>query len=429
MAEWAVGVGSVEITPTESIWMAGYGARNKPSEGVRDPLRAKALVFRHGADPAALLVTCDLIGLDKTFGDLLLDDLTELGFDRTRVILNCSHTHGGPVLGITYPKWYGQSAETGPVARYNEQLRAALRTLAQSALDDLAPAELSWSLGSASFGMNRREFTPGGVINGVNPRAYVDRGVPVLRVTGGDGAPRAVLFGYACHNTTLVGDNYLISADYAGFAQRRVEAELSGTVALFAQGCGGDVCPHPRRTYALAERHGEALGHEVLRVLDEGRFEPIGGPLSIAYGPADLPLLPRPTQAELDRLNAGDGHDRSLAAGLAKQLEAGRPWPTHYQTRLAVWQFGDDLTLVRLPAEVVSDYVLLLERELGPLRLWITAYADDCFGYVPSARNHAEGGYEARDIITGYGHLAPSVEEVLLAATKELAAQAGRAVP
>ena len=31
---WQAGVAKAVITPTESIWMAGYGDRNHPSEGV-----------------------------------------------------------------------------------------------------------------------------------------------------------------------------------------------------------------------------------------------------------------------------------------------------------------------------------------------------------------------------------------------------------
>ena len=67
--------------------------------------------------------------------------------------------------------------------------------------------------------MNRREFTEKGVILGVNPRGPVDRSVPVLRVTNPDGKVLAVLFGAACHNTTLGPKDYRISGDFAGFAQ------------------------------------------------------------------------------------------------------------------------------------------------------------------------------------------------------------------
>jgi hypothetical protein len=45
-ADWKAGVARVDITPSESIWMAGYAARTKPSEGVLQRLYAKALALK-----------------------------------------------------------------------------------------------------------------------------------------------------------------------------------------------------------------------------------------------------------------------------------------------------------------------------------------------------------------------------------------------
>jgi len=53
---------------------------------------------------------------------------------------------------------------------------------------------------------------------------------------------------------------------------------------------------------------------------------------------------------------------------------------------------------VGLSGEVVVDYVAMLEKALGPLRLWPLAYCNDVFGYLPSARTLAEGGYETGGI-------------------------------
>jgi hypothetical protein len=61
----------------------------------------------------------------------------------------------------------------------------------------LEPARLSWGAGVVDFVMNRREFTPDGVILGVNARGLADRTVPVLRVDTPEGKLRAVLFGAA----------------------------------------------------------------------------------------------------------------------------------------------------------------------------------------------------------------------------------------
>ena len=59
-----------------------------------------------------------------------------------------------------------------------------------------------------------------------------------------DGRLRAVLFGYACHNTSL--SDYLINGDWAGFAQLALK-QPTGATAFYMAGCGGDANPLPLR--------------------------------------------------------------------------------------------------------------------------------------------------------------------------------------
>ncbi len=95
------------------------------------------------------------------------------------------------------------------------------------------------------------------------------------------------------------------------------------------------------------------------------------------------------------------------------------------------WDHSDKkrrlLTLVGLPGKVVVDYVTMLERSLGPLRLWVAAYCNDVFGYLPSARVIAEGGYETRGLyVGGIGFFAPEAQDVVVEKVKALAGKAGR---
>jgi hypothetical protein len=70
-----------------------------------------------------------------------------------------------------------------------------------------------------------------------------------------------------------------------------------------------------------------------------------------------------------------------------------------------------------------------LETALGPRTLWIAAYSNDCFGYVPTAQVLAEGGYETRCLYSEPGFFAPEVESVVLARVRQMAEQAGRTLP
>src|SRR5439155_18382675 len=140
------------------------------------------------------------------------------------------------------------------------------------------------------------------------------------------------------------------------------------------------------------------------------------------------PLQQPPSRAELEKKATAKN---SVQAWIAKQtlakLERGEKLSTHYPASIAVWQFGKDLTLVGLSGEVVVDYVAMLEKALGPNRLWLAAYANDVYDYLPSARLLAEGGYETLGLC-GIA-FSPRAQEVLAAKVRELAAKVGRAVP
>ena len=86
-----------------------------------------------------MLITVDLIGLDREFADAVCADICEkTGLERRQIVINASHTHAGPVFGYRYPKGYEvDPEEPGPVAAYNEMVRARLVQVAASALDDL----------------------------------------------------------------------------------------------------------------------------------------------------------------------------------------------------------------------------------------------------------------------------------------------------
>jgi hypothetical protein len=150
--------------------------------------------------------------------------------------------------------------------------------------------------------------------------------------------------------------------------------------------------------------------------------------LRTAVGEVSLPLRAPPAREELERMAAkGSGADKWVGGEMLRWLGEGKALPKEYQTSVAVWQFGADLTLVALPGEVVVDYVALLEEALGPLRLWLAAYSHDTFGYLPSARVLREGGYETRGLYHGgIGYFAPAVQDALVGKVRELAAAAGR---
>jgi hypothetical protein len=180
----------------------------------------------------------------------------------------------------------------------------------------------------------------------------------------------------------------------------------------------------------MARDHGAELGKEVCRVLG-GKLRPVRGPLAIAFDHAELPLQPVPPRAELEKRAAGKrGIEPWVAKQMLSRLDRGEKPPSHYRCPFTVWQFDQDLTLVGLPGEVVVDYLTMLEQALGPNQLWVSAYCNDVFGYLPSARVLHEGGYETRGLYSGgIGLFAPEAEKVVVDTVRELAKKAGRKPP
>jgi len=302
-----------------------------------------------------------------------------------------------------------------------EQLKAKLVTLVGESLKSLEPARLDYLQARCGFAMNRRRPTTGGVSNSPHTDGPVDHQVPVLRVTGADGKVRALLFGYACHNTTL--PFYFFCGDYAGFAQQYLEEAYPDTTAMFFMGCGGDQNPYPRGKIERAQQHGRTLATAVEAAL-ETVPRPVRGSLRLAYDEVPLAFAPPPNREELmARATAGKEPEAGHARRLLKQLESDGKIREEYSYPIQTVAFGQDWLVVALAGETVIDYSLRIKRELAARNVWVAGYSNDVFGYVPSRRVLEEGGYEAGGaMLWGSlpGPFAPDVEERIIRRVLEL---------
>jgi len=429
---WKAGLAKIAITPTKSLWMAGFSARTKPSEGVIHELHAKALALEDELGRWAVLVTADLIGLPAVVASRIAEQVkNRYGIARDRLMLNCSHTHSGPVLAsplqITYRARMSPN-QWRDIEDYTRELESRIVTLVGAAFQELRPARLRLGRGQASFAVNRRRKTDKGWVSSVvNPEGPVEHEVPVLRVETMAGQMRAVVFGYACHNTTLVSNSYRFCGDYAGFAQERLEKEHPGVTALFVEGCGADANPNPRGTVELARKHGEALATAVDQALG-GSLSPVKGPLNCALEVFPIAFAPPPSRDSLEGQRTDKNEViRRHAEEMLKMLDRDGRLPTEYPYTVQVWRFDGDLTVIALAGEVVGDYARRLKKELGPETLWVAGYSNDVFGYVPSLRVLQEGGYEGGEAMRGSrlpGPFAPTIEETIIGKTRELVERA-----
>lgn len=392
--------------------MSGYANRQHPSTGVASQLFAKALALDDGRGARVVLVTTDLIGLPASVSDSVsARAMQQFSLERSQIVLNSSHTHTGPVVRPNLMTMFDlPPGEEQKLNAYAQQLTENLVAVIGAALGQLAPARVSYGVGEAGFAMNRREFTAKGVKLGVNRQGPTDHSVPVLRVTSTDGKLRAVLFGYACHNTTMTGEHYEISGDYAGYAQSAVEAAHPGTMALFLMLCGGDQNPEPRGTLALAEQHGKTLAASVEQAL-RGKFVDVRGPFRTALQTTQLAFAPHTRETFTPDLQSTNlAKQRRAKAMLQAYDERREPRKLTYPVQAV--RFGKDLTLLALGGETVVGYSLRTKQEFPRERLIVAGYSNDVMCYIPTAQIVKEGGYEAVDSMIYYGQPGPFTPEV-----------------
>jgi neutral ceramidase len=232
-----------------------------------------------------------------------------------------------------------------------------------------------------------------------------------------------LVFGCACHAVTLGSTSNQVSGDYPNFARQYIEQHYPGVEALFMQGCGADANPDPRATkdqVQVVQRQGLALGIEVCRVVDS-ELKPVQGSLVAQFTRVALPLKPAPSHERLEKLAKGPFWDSHNARRILDAQERGETIPTHYSAPLAIWRFGNDLTLVAISGEVVSDFVPLVTETVATDCVWVAGYSNQVYGYLPSAKVANEGGYETLGLVSAHiGWFSADAQDVLLAEIRRM---------
>jgi len=443
-----VGVARIDVTPDGPIRLTGYASRKTESEGVAERLWAKALAIGgdRGDGPAVLMMVenCGVPGslTAEVSGRLK----AKAGLRPERFVVCSTHTHAGPWLSGFAPALFSQALPAehrAHMEQYGRQLADKMEQVALAALAARQPGQLAWGHGVVRFAMNRRPINPQGRCPGlgVNPAGPVDHSLPLLRATDAQGKILALVVNYACHCTTIGGDFNRIHGDWAGMAQKYLEAEHPGATAIVSIGCGADANPEPRGKAEMTGPHGRAIADEVNRLLS-GKLTPVSPKLAARRLQFQLPYDKAPTREDLEKRVAAarrpkatgaEKHVAGQAAASLADLDRGRPLPAGIDYSVTAWSFGNDLAMIFLPGEVVVDYALRLKRELDGARLWVTAYANDVPCYIVSRRVLQEGGYEPESSMIYYGRpsrLSPVIEDRIIDTAKSLVPKtfaAGRA--
>ena len=150
---WKAGVARTVITPKETLWMAGYAARDHAAEGTLNELMVKALVLEDQDGQRVVMVSTDLVGIPQKISEHIKASLQEkFNLTKAQVLLNASHTHSGPVLEDALTDIYPlDDAQRTKITKYSRWLETRIVDLVGQAIRDLKPASLSSKNGVTRF--------------------------------------------------------------------------------------------------------------------------------------------------------------------------------------------------------------------------------------------------------------------------------------
>jgi len=380
----------IDITPPADTPVVGHV---RPTNGVRDPIRAGVLLIAND-DTKAAIVTLDLIFA----GNELVADLRDAIAAKTEIplkniMVTASHNHSGP-------GWSRESA-------WSRSMVGKIADAAGDAAKKMRSVTIGYGEDKIDFNINRRKVIDGRAVVRLNPEGPCDHRVKVLRFDDGKSLePMAVLMHAVCHPCVFTWGDKLtppypkgfpkISADFPGEAQTFVETAYgTKTHAMFLQGCAGDIRPNlPGEPYRCGDDAdikwtGRGLGTAVVRAVDRGAVrEQLAKrksiyPLKIASSTIKLPGKKEELLCEMQAMRVGD------------------------------------FLFLTIPGEPMVEYGFKIEKAIAdratPI---IVGYANGNLGYICTAESHKYGGYEP-----GSSKLAPEAEAVILAELGRLADQ------
>ena len=383
--DFQVGYAQQEITPQVATPMWGYGARrdllsqgtlDKLSEGILDPLMAKAIVIAAGSDRVAL------VGLDlgraptAPMMERIRTAIREqAGIEH--VLIVASHTHHGPVLELTDREGFGKGRFDDAV-QYLKTLPDLISGCIIAAAAKLQPARLGITTEEVPYNRNRHSKR--------QPAAR-DPQLAVIRFDNLQGEPLAILVNFAAHPVMTSGSILKFSADYPGYMMKHVEQEMKAP-CVFIQGASGDMSVNAINVSG-PQGFGEQLGQNCAK---------------LAKG-IETTAPARPSvKGRVDRFHFTTRIDLNNPAVMAAYGQAFFPelirnfaedYKDGMHPELTTILINRDIALVGGAGEFFSNHAVRLRDRSYVKQTLFFGYCNGYMNYFPTIEAVSEGGYGA----------------------------------
>lgn len=264
-----------DITPKDSVILAGFAARKGLSVGVHKPLESRCLVIKKG-DRKICIVSNDLMESGTSTVDVWRAEISKRsGLPVENIFIHNIHTHSAPRTG-------GWCAKEGqPNYQYAIDTREAIVSNATAAILDstaYVPFTMEVGKGTSNINSNRRDS-----------EGYCSRDCYVVRLVDKKGKPMVSMVNYACHPVSLNHASNVVSTDFPGFAAEVLEEAWGGEIMYFSGASGNsDPCDSLSRMSVYAEQKGYKLANDIkdiefTPVKDNGAFKLVSKEIHLPF--------------------------------------------------------------------------------------------------------------------------------------------------
>jgi len=400
-----VGWASADITPQQPVALIGQLSK-RISQSVLDPLTTTVLALEtrgeNGQREQAIMVSCDVLYIRKP----ILEKLRVLigpklpDFDTDKLLINATHTHTGPgFIDGAFGDLYDVSQDEG-VMKASEYASFFLERVAEAvvaAWRGRQPAGMSWALGHAVVGLNRRAhyFDGSSAMYGSTQRddfshieGYEDHGVEMLFFWGPDQTLTGIIVNLACPSQETEGLS-VISADFWHDTRREIRNRLSERIYILAQcSAAGDISPHrmfhKQAEDVMRQRRGLSWRQEIARRIANA----VEDGLACAKKEIQTKTILKHVVARIDL------PVYEPAALPFYETDSVQPIEFH------VIRLGD-IALATNPFELYLDYGIRIQARSRATLTFLVQLACQHSGYLPTEKAIRGGGYSADKFIVG----------------------------
>jgi hypothetical protein len=396
---------TVDITPDKPVALVGQ-LHKRISQKVRDPLTATALALEtrgeDGRREQAILVSCDVLYIRKSVQDRLREVVKDKlpDFDVEKLLLNATHTHTAPGFADEdFGTLYDVSKDQGimKASEYADFFVERVAKAVVNAWQSRKAGGMSWALGHAVVGMNRRAhyFNGSTVMYGqtkqpdfANIEGYEDHGVEMLFFWDQNKLPIGVVINIACTAQETEGLSE-ISADFWHDVRMEIRRRFSRDIFVLPQcAAAGDVSPHllfrSRAEEIMRQRRGLSSRQEIARRIADA----VESTLPLARQDIQTRTVFKHTVAKVN---------------MPPQEPPALPFYTTDPVapiEFHVLRLGD-IAMATNPFELYLDYgVRIKARSPAVLTLLVQLSCQHC-GYLPTDKGVQGGGYSADKFVVG----------------------------